>query len=280
MTTSLKFEDVKWLHVELTTKCNAWCPACRRNTNGFGLREGLKLQDLKLDRLSSVLSYLINCEIIQICGNAGDPIAANNFMKVLNFLVEGKYDIRIHTNGGLKTVDWWKNVGTLIKDNKHEIIFGIDGSTQEIHQIHRQGTNLKKILDNAQAFIEAGGNAVWQFIPYAFNEHQIIECIKISQSMKFKRFEFVKQPRVIDNARHYKTGEKIEFRNWKDFDKLQSKFNKPSCMHLDIPSLYLSAAGILAPCCYMYDVTYNEQMISLDNLVNNPQDVCKQSCGW
>mgnify|MGYP003335187616 CR=1 FL=1 len=33
--------DIKWAHVELSTKCNAWCPACPRNKNGFGLIDGL-----------------------------------------------------------------------------------------------------------------------------------------------------------------------------------------------------------------------------------------------
>ena len=30
-------ENIKWLQVENTTKCNAWCPGCSRNNNGYGL---------------------------------------------------------------------------------------------------------------------------------------------------------------------------------------------------------------------------------------------------
>ena len=42
-------DKVNLLHIEPTTRCNASCPGCPRNNNGFGVREDLILQDLDPD---------------------------------------------------------------------------------------------------------------------------------------------------------------------------------------------------------------------------------------
>ena len=51
--------------------------------------------------------------------------------------------------------------------------------------------NYQKIIDNASAFIQAGGFATWQFVPYAHNEHQVKNCIKVSQELGFKKFKLI-----------------------------------------------------------------------------------------
>ena len=30
---------IMWLHVEPTSRCNAWCPGCPRNKFGYGLTD-------------------------------------------------------------------------------------------------------------------------------------------------------------------------------------------------------------------------------------------------
>lgn len=39
-----KFSEIKGLHIELTTKCNACCPMCSRNFKGK-THEGLKFMN-------------------------------------------------------------------------------------------------------------------------------------------------------------------------------------------------------------------------------------------
>ena len=67
----------------------------------------------------------------------------------------------------------------------------IDG-LEDTHSYYRQGTNWKKIINNAKSFISSGGRAVWQFIPFAHNEHQIKSCIRLSQQLGFKEFKTAK----------------------------------------------------------------------------------------
>ena len=139
----------------------------------------------------------------------------------------------------------------------------------------------------AQSFINAGGHATWQFIPYKHNEHQAIDCLKLSQKMKFKKFIPAKLYRKQTIARHYKTG--IEFdllpteslRQIITIDQINKTVVPENCMHLSIPSLYLSAAGKLSRCCHMYK---QEEFTSVDELlgtvVNNLNDpICVKNCG-
>ena len=42
----LSRQDIKWLQVEATTKCNDWCPGCARNNNGYGIAPGFVLEEI------------------------------------------------------------------------------------------------------------------------------------------------------------------------------------------------------------------------------------------
>jgi len=255
----MQAQEIKWLHVEPTTRCNAWCPACPRNKNGFGLVDNLVKQDLSIDIFESVLSQLPNLYGIQFCGNFGDPIAASNIISLIQLAKKHAKKIQIHTNGSLRSSLWWHDLAELLNDINHDVWFGIDG-LEGIHEIYRQGTDYKKVIANATSFIDNGGVATWQFIPYAHNEHQIKDCIKESQRLKFKKFNLARLHRKVINVRHYKSGEEFElapptdtFKLLKltDNSKSLKEVPKNNCMHLNMPSVYLSAGGSLSRCCYL-----------------------------
>ena len=154
----ISFNEINHLHVELTTACNAHCPACGRNNGGFGLKDGFKIRDLPFERFIEICDTLPNLRILQLCGNLGDPLAAKRIMDVVDEAIKRNLVINIHTNGSLKTTDWWRNLGEKLYNTKHAIIFGIDG-LEDTHSIHRQGTSFTKIIENAKSFIDKGGNA-------------------------------------------------------------------------------------------------------------------------
>ena len=106
-----------------------------------------------------------------MCGTLGDPIASKYIDELVSICVEKRFAIRIHTNGSLKTTKWWSELATELKEVDHAVIFGIDG-LEDVHELHRQGTSFVKIIDNATAFIQAGGVAEWQFLLFTHNKHQ------------------------------------------------------------------------------------------------------------
>lgn len=279
-------EDIKWLHVELSSKCNAWCPACPRNKNGYELIDGLVEQDLSTARVIEVLNQLPNLSAIQLCGNLGDPIIAKNIIEVINLAIERNLKIQIHTNGSLRSTLWWEELGHKLKNVEHDVWFGLDG-VDSVHEIYRQGTSYKKIIENAKSFISAGGYATWQFIPYAHNEHQLIECIKTSQTLGFKKFKLVKLFRNKKIVKHYRTGK--EFELLPPSTKIQNMIRMPgektvvaveNCMHISQPSIYLSASGKLSTCCYFARIN---SVDTVDELLYNKLDLthkkCLNSCG-
>ena len=194
------FETFKWLHAEPSTRCNAWCSSCGRNNSGFGLMDFV-IEDLKTERLRQVIDMLPNLLTVQFCGNLGDPCASKTINDQLSVIKDKNLNLQLHTNGSLRTVDWWAELATLFGD-KIEVWFAIDG-LEDTHSIYRQATNWHKIIDNATAFIQAGGRAIWQFIPFAHNEHQIKDCMKMATSIGFSRFEFVKNARYKDQHFNY-----------------------------------------------------------------------------
>ena len=278
----LAYDQITWLHVENTSKCNAHCPACARNNSGYGLKENLTIEDLDFNKFLMVLELLPNLKTLQLCGTYGDPIAGANIDVIIDKAIEKNLEIRIHTNGSLKTTNWWDELGLKLSNHSHCIIFGIDG-LESIHEIYRQGTSFKKIINNAKSFIDAGGIAEWQFLLFEHNQHQAKDCMKLSQSLGFKKFTAKKSIRIPNPAYHFQTGQPFEI---KPFNTFLEKFNnqaktvtKENCMHLNLPSAYLNASGLLTPCCYLNDLTYHENIIDQEILNNNASERCKLFCG-
>ena len=80
------FNEIKGLHLELTTRCNAMCPMCNRNFKGKTRKElpdlELTLKDIKKILVSDFLKQL---ELISICGVYGDPICNNDLKLILKY---------------------------------------------------------------------------------------------------------------------------------------------------------------------------------------------------
>jgi MoaA/NifB/PqqE/SkfB family radical SAM enzyme len=284
---------IKWLHLEQTSRCNASCPVCPRNDKGYGLVEGFVEADLDLDRLAQVLDQFPQLETVQYCGYRGDAIAATNFLFSLELVLnKGIRHIQIHTNGSLKTEDWWRNLAVKLKNINHEVWFTLDGLS-DTHSVYRQNTDYNKIIANATAFIKSGGTAVWQFIPFKHNQHQLKDVIKTSQKLGFKRIELVKNARYPSSARHYKTGEPIDILPWDKQNNYDRHKGDPfdtyvhtndhvkieNCMHLSYPSLFLSYEGKLSSCCYYPNSDYLEQDIPKDFSSGQWKDKCLKWCG-
>jgi hypothetical protein len=281
-------DKVKWLHVELSSRCNAWCPACPRNKFGFGLADGLVEQDLPTARLEEILQSLPAIETVQFCGTNGDPIIAKNVLEAIEVSKKYAKKIQIHTNGSLRNQDWWTDLAHMLGDIDHDVWFGIDG-IGSVHEVYRQGTDYEKIISNASAFIQAGGHATWQFIPYAHNEHQVRECFALSQRLQFKKFKLAKLYRSQKRAQHWKTGEPFELLPPAEFQPLlrmpmeSTHVDPGNCMHLSYPSIYLAADGTVSRCCYLEELEDFEKFNSIEELLHTQVDTnnksCLRSCG-
>lgn len=279
-------DDITWLHVEPSSKCNAWCPACNRNNQGYGLAPFVIEQDLAPDKFEEIVSQFKNLKCIQLCGNLGDPIASEYISEIIDIAKKHSPKIQIHTNGSLRNQKWWKDLAYRLSDIEHDVWFGIDG-IDSVHEIYRQGTSFKKIIKNAKAFIDNGGYATWQFIPYQHNEHQIVKCLNLSRQMNFQKFHLAKFYRPQTTARHYRTGEYFELapsekaRALLKIDQPKTTVKLNNCMHLSLPSIYIDASGKVMRCCYLTKFekysTVDEMFSTVNTDLNDP--TCISMCG-
>jgi MoaA/NifB/PqqE/SkfB family radical SAM enzyme len=281
--------DTTWLQVENTTKCNSWCPGCSRNQGGYGLIPDLVIEDLATERFEEVLKKLPNLKTIQFSGTYGDTMAANNVLEHIDLAIRYADKIQIHTHGGIRSTAWWTDLAELLKSHAHDVWFTLDG-LKGIHEIYRQGTNFDKTLDNAKAFIAAGGHATWQFIPWAHNEHQIKDCMRLSQQLGFKKFKLVTSVRENFNARHWQTGQPIDITPWSrskitntyHLNPERNSLKLTDCRHLVNQTVYLNANGKLSSCCYLalQRTTDNDVLHDVENEINtDPHPLCLANCG-
>lgn len=280
-----KFNQLAKIQLEITNRCQASCPMCPRNIHGGIDNPLLKLNDWTYDNFVKIFTVEVLSQINQLsfCGDFGDPILNNDLINMCSYLKSAGPDLQvyIHTNGSARNEAWWiKLASNLTK--KHAVIFALDGLS-DTHSVYRIGTNYDKIISNASAFIDAGGNAEWCFIRFKHNTHQVTTAENLAHSLGFKKF-YVKNSKrfsrpfpVVDKEGQllYNIEQPedtpIEFvgksqvaghQQWRDADKIK-------CQSLNDKELYIDAHYLLSPCCmigaFLY-TSYDSQLLKDYNL--------------
>lgn len=192
--------DIRRLHLELTTKCNAACPQCARRINGGPINKNIPLVELTLSEIRAILPvrFLENVESIIICGLCGDPCMASEALEIIDYLQTAtqKINITVCTNGSLRQEDWWINLAGILH-KPSSVIFGIDG-IGDTNQIYRRNTSWDIIMRNTRAFINAGGLAFWEFIVFEHNEHQLQDSVQLSKQLGFSGIKFIETERFVN----------------------------------------------------------------------------------
>ena len=197
------YEDITTVHLEMTEACNASCPMCARNLNGGEvnpLLHGAELTIADIERIFPI-EFLQQLKRIYMCGNYGDPAVAADTLEAFAYFRQhnAKLNLSMHTNGSMKKPEWWAELAEVIGSNGY-VIFGLDG-LEDTNHLYRQGTVWKKIMENAEAFIKAGGRARWDYIVFAHNEHQVEQARELSERMGFEKFNVKKSNRFFSNTR-------------------------------------------------------------------------------
>jgi hypothetical protein len=104
----------------------------------------------------------------------------------------------LHTNGGVQSPDWWAQLARIIGPNG-KIDFGIDGLESTNH-LYRRNVQWSRLMANVQAFIDAGGNAQWNFIVFRHNQHQVDQARTLAQLMGFRDFLTRRTGRFYNHA--------------------------------------------------------------------------------
>ena len=256
-----KLEDIKDIHLEITSKCQARCPMCPRRINGGMLNPLITLDEIDLEKFKSWFpkSFIQQLDTLFMCGNLGDPIVAKDCLEIFQHLrkVNPRIGLSMHTNGSARDVEWWQALAQV----GIRVVFGIDGLS-DTHALYRIGTDYHKILHNASEFIKAGGEAEWHMLVFEHNEHEVEQCRNISQDLGFKKFEIKHTTRfekgklhVLDNVGQTTH---ILYPTQKSKDMISMGTNyltdvKPviKCKAQKNKNFYISSCGKITPCCWL-----------------------------
>ena len=203
-------KDIKSVQIEITERCNAACPACTRNYFGYSANPGIWKGNMTLEQFKILLpeEFIQQLEDVSFCGNLGDAQMNPYLHSIVEYLFNVSPDlwVAINTNGSMYEPHYWAEFAKYGKGMK--IIWAIDGTTDEVHSFYRRNTNYNKVMENARAFIDAGGNACWQFILFKHNQHQLEEAKKLAKDYNFNDINIIKSDRpndtpVMDNKGNY-----------------------------------------------------------------------------
>jgi len=268
-----KVKQIKSVVAEITTKCQASCPMCSRNRNGGLDNPKLKLIEWTFDDFNKMFSdeFLKQLDKMDFCGSFGDPLMNNDLIKMCERMksVNPEMVIRINTNGGIRSTEWWKQLYTALPKN-HSVVFSIDG-LEDTNHIYRIGTNFKKIIKNAKAFIGEGGTATWKFLKFKHNARQVEEIRQYANELGFKEFIVTPSHRFLepdfpvydsdgnlmykleppDDGLHYIIDQHAinNFDNW--FSNVNIK-----CIAKQLNEIYVDAYMHLYPCCFFAAAHY------------------------
>jgi MoaA/NifB/PqqE/SkfB family radical SAM enzyme len=268
------FSELHSVHLEITNNCQASCPMCSRNNRGGLENPNIKINEWTLNDFCTIFDKEVLKQVKNIffCGNFGDPIINNNLAEMCEYASNENpnLQIRIHTNGGARSKDWWKSLPSKLPRD-HFVIFGIDG-LEDTHSLYRVGTKYEQVIENAKAFIEAGGTAEWVFIKFKHNEHQVDEARNRAKELGFKLFTVKNSTRFLEekfkvldkkgNTLYYLeppttnqvsliTPDMIKnYKSWVDDSKIE-------CYVQQNREIYIDAYKNVFPCCFLASTPYN-----------------------
>lgn len=268
------FSELKQLHLEITNNCQASCPMCSRNHHGGLDNPLIKIHEWTITDFKKIVNQEVLDQIdhIYFCGNFGDPLLNDDLYLMCEYIKNhSDVYVRIHTNGSLRNLNYWKNLAKHLP-KEHLIIFGIDG-LEDTHSRYRIGTNYKKIIENAQAFIQAGGRAEWAYIVFEHNQHQVNDAKALAKELGFERFTTKNSSRFVGDTVfdvYNKAGEVVDqlkppsdtvikFLDKKVIDNYKEIVARTEidCYVLKTKEVYIDAYKNLMPCCFLASTPYN-----------------------
>ena len=263
----IDYSNIRHVHLEISTRCNAACPDCPRNLRGVDVVEGYPLHDMQLTEAKTIfpVEFLQQLDEIYINGNLGDFVTARDALEIVEYFRESnpKLSIQVSTNAGAKTKQFWQALAGL----DVQVTFCIDG-LEGTHELYRQNTTWSTVTKNAKSFIASGGRATWKMIRFDHNVSEEAACRSLAKELGFVNFQYIDHGRnsfpVFDNRGNFRhdIGTHSQPRDFKQLHMIREE-NKKTFVIPDLPtaridcwstkhkSIYVTATGEVYPCCWM-----------------------------
>ncbi len=276
---------VNRVEIELSSRCNASCPGCRR-TMMINSGETLSLLDLPADLIYERFSQLdLSTFRVKLCGVLGDPLIHPQMDEIaIWFANRGAY-VEISTNGSLRSPAYWSKLGEVSARTKRiDVRWAVDGLETTNH-MYRVNTSFDKIRENMQAYSSAGGIGSWIFIEFDHNMDQKEEARERSTALGFpflvrraaknSIFDWKVEPKTKKQLAQTPTDYAVTKQRGEAHPQaqlykslLEGKETLPAssidCKWVHGGEFFLASNGTVWPCCFLWDeYQVNEQFIQL-----------------
>ncbi len=279
-------ETLKVLEIENSSICNAACPQCLRELrpgDHSWFEETFLPTEFFKDRIPKEVYQGLNK--ILFSGNIGDPCSAPNFIEVIKTVRDIIPDtkIMVSSNGGLRNEKFWKELAEVLGPNS-EVVFAIDGLS-DTNDIYRVNVSWNTLMKNVKSFIDAGGNATWQYIIFQHNQHQVEEAKALAKDLGFKNFlskpshrflldDIMGTQRLGKNNIVISAPTEEKFVHKLILKKGRSEFNMNTwlessedtcieCYAKKDKSLFINSLGEILPCCFLAASLFSRTQISV-----------------
>lgn len=283
-----RLENIRSIHLEITERCQAGCPLCPRYTPEGNLNPMLTDAELSLKQCQQFFpkKFVRQLGRMYMCGNYGDPIIASESLEVFEYFryANPKMNLSMHTNGGARNTQWWRDLATLFYTDGSYVVFSIDG-LEDTNHIYRKNVNWETVLRSAASFINAGGKALWSFLVFKHNEHQVEQARQLSEKLGFKKFIAKKSARFNygfgPDYIQPPTNEEYRNINLKTIPQIESEYGSLElfydktpirCVVKEQQDIYVSARGYVFPCCWIGGVHNDMHPISEQQTKNLYKD--------
>ena len=230
------------------------------------------LMDLDFFKSIFVPGKWPSLELVSFCGNVDDPTMHPRLFEMIEHVITINSTVRadVSTNGSTRTSKYYSELGTISAkySERVRVIFAIDG-LEDTNHLYRINSNWKKIEGNWKAFIAAGGYAIWQYVVFDHNKHQVEQAKALQKAEGFKVFWLRYSGRV-------RTDKDINIQSLSDYSANEQVVCKSLIRpNNPVPRLYIDHLGNLTPCCWI-DISnmshfklYNEILSTLDQTAYN-----------
>lgn len=165
------------LHLEITNRCRLACSKCTRTILG---RE-MKIKDLSVQSFKKIAESK-QYDRMLFCGTYGDCIYHPKFLEIIQIAKQNNTRVQIMTNGSGKSLIWWEKVLSFLEPTD-TLNIAMDGF-KHTSGIYRKNFTEQDFYKNIELMKLAKSkyqiNTVWTFIPFSFNENQIVQAASLA----------------------------------------------------------------------------------------------------
>ena len=185
------YENIRNIHFEVSSLCNAECPVCNRRLSGGPKNPIMTERAVTLEQFKKWFpdDLLKQLDLLLLCGNYGDPMTAPDLIPILTYFREvNPYGtISMNTNAGGRDKKFWEDLSEVIGEFGR-VVFSVDG-LEDTNHLYRKGVNWKKVMNAMTAFTSTKkAKATWEFLVFEHNQHQIAEARELSEKLGMHEF--------------------------------------------------------------------------------------------